>query len=63
MEGIREILSGRSSIVIAHRLSTIRECEQILVLEKGKIVEKGGYTELLRHDGLFKRFHEIHSRS
>ena len=40
-------------IVIAHRLSTIRNCDRILVLDKGRIVEDGSYDELIAHDGLF----------
>lgn len=40
-------------IVIAHRLSTIRQCDRIIVLEKGKIVEDGGYDELIARDGFF----------
>ena len=40
-------------IVIAHRLSTIRQCDRILVLDKGKIVEDGNFNELLAADGFF----------
>ena len=40
-------------IVIAHRLSTIRECDRILVLDRGKIVEDGNYEELVSQNGFF----------
>ena len=40
-------------IVIAHRLSTIRECDRILVLDKGKIIEDGNYEELVSQNGFF----------
>ena len=40
-------------IVIAHRLSTIRQCDRIIVLDKGKIVEDGSYDALLAQDGAF----------
>jgi ABC-type bacteriocin/lantibiotic exporter with double-glycine peptidase domain len=40
-------------IVIAHRLSTIRQCDRILVLEKGKIIEDGNYEELIKNNGFF----------
>jgi len=63
MEAISEVIRGRTSIVIAHRLSTIRECKEILVLEKGQVEEVGSYDALLEQAGLFRRFHEIHSRS
>jgi ABC-type multidrug transport system fused ATPase/permease subunit len=43
-------MEGRTSIVIAHRLSTIQDCDQILVLDKGKILEKGSHDFLLGKD-------------
>lgn len=50
-----ELKSGRTAFVIAHRLSTIRNVDQILVLNKGHIVEKGTYDELVAKDGLFTK--------
>ena len=41
-------------ILVAHRLSTIRDCDKILVMDKGRIVEQGSYEELMQRDGLFK---------
>ncbi|MCA1840623.1 MAG: ABC transporter ATP-binding protein/permease [Actinobacteria bacterium] len=52
-KALAEALSGRSSIVIAHRLSTIVKADQILVIEGGKIVEKGRHAELLGAGGLY----------
>jgi ATP-binding cassette subfamily B protein len=46
-------LNGRTSIVIAHRLSTILKADQILVVEDGKIAERGTHAELLSHNGLY----------
>ncbi|MCW2601102.1 MAG: Xenobiotic-transporting ATPase [Frankiales bacterium] len=46
-------LTGRTSIVIAHRLSTVRDADQILVIEDGRIVERGKHDDLLAADGLF----------
>ena len=46
-------LAGRTSIVIAHRLSTVREADQILVIEDGRVVERGKHDELLASGGLF----------
>ena len=50
---LQSALKGRTSIVIAHRLSTVREADQILVLEKGSIVERGKHDDLVAKGGLY----------
>jgi ATP-binding cassette subfamily B protein len=50
---LKTALAGRTSVVIAHRLSTIREADQILVVDKGEIKERGTHEELLERDGLY----------
>jgi ATP-binding cassette subfamily B protein len=49
------LLHGRTSIIIAHRLSTVRRADQILVVEHGRIVQRGTYDELLAQEGTFRR--------
>ncbi|MDJ0650273.1 MAG: ABC transporter ATP-binding protein [Xenococcaceae cyanobacterium MO_188.B19] len=56
---MRSILGTRTTLVIAHRLSTIREADQIVVLDKGKIVEVGSHEELLNHGGIYHRLHSL----
>jgi ABC-type transport system involved in Fe-S cluster assembly fused permease/ATPase subunit len=52
-ETLREVSSRRTSIVIAHRLSTVVDADQIVVLDQGRVAERGTHAQLLRKDGLY----------
>jgi ATP-binding cassette subfamily B protein len=55
---LKVALAGRTSLVIAHRLSTIREADQILVIDRGRIVERGRHEELLAAGGLYAELYQ-----
>lgn len=58
-DAINNMMKNRTSIVIAHRLSTIRHADEIIVLQKGKIVERGNHNELIAQNGFYKRLVEM----
>ncbi|MDZ4688092.1 MAG: ABC transporter ATP-binding protein [Planctomycetaceae bacterium] len=57
-QALRVLIRGRTSFVVAHRLSTIRQADLVLVLDHGRIVERGTHTELLRHRGVYAHLYE-----
>jgi subfamily B ATP-binding cassette protein MsbA len=58
-QAIDEVMEHRAVLVIAHRLSTVRRADQIVVLEGGRIVQRGTHDELVRSEGLYRRLHEL----
>lgn len=57
---INKYMEGKSMITIAHRLSTVADCDEIIVLERGSIIEKGTHEELLQKKG---RYYELYQLS
>ncbi len=61
-ESLAQLMEGRTTFVIAHRLSTIRQAHQILVVEKGEIVERGTHDSLLAKEGRYHKLYTYQSR-
>ncbi|RKX23890.1 MAG: ABC transporter ATP-binding protein [Candidatus Zixiibacteriota bacterium] len=60
---LKELMAGRTSLVIAHRLSTILDVDQILVIRRGEIVERGTHAELLLQNGYYSRLFHLQFRN
>jgi subfamily B ATP-binding cassette protein MsbA len=58
-DAINKMMENRTSIVIAHRLSTIRHADEIIVLQKGRIVERGTHDTLIAHNGFYRKLVEM----
>ena len=57
-KAIDTVIQGRTSIIIAHRLSTIRKADEIIVLEKGKIIEQGNHESLMKQNGTYYQLYK-----
>lgn len=62
-EALDKLMIGRTSFVIAHRLSTVQRADIILVMERGRIVERGTHEELLKLNGLYSKLHQVQFRT
>jgi ATP-binding cassette subfamily B protein len=61
-EALERVTEGRTTLAIAHRLSTIQDADQILVMHKGEIRERGTHDELLALDGLYRKLYDLQYR-
>jgi ATP-binding cassette, subfamily B, bacterial len=62
LDALDRLMVGRTTFLIAHRLSTVRKADVILVLDQGRLVERGTHAELLRRGGLYKQLHDLQTR-
>jgi ATP-binding cassette subfamily B protein len=62
LDSLDDLMEGRTSFIVAHRLSTVRHADQILVLDKGRVVERGTHEELLRAGNVYRQLHEAQNR-
>lgn len=56
IRAIESLTENKTVVIIAHRLKTVRNADQILVVDKGRIVQQGAHEELLREEGIYRRF-------
>jgi ATP-binding cassette subfamily B protein len=59
LEALERLMLGRTTLLVAHRLSTIRHADQIVVLDRGQLVEQGSHEALLRRAGLYRQLYEL----
>jgi ABC-type multidrug transport system fused ATPase/permease subunit len=62
LDALERLMAGRTTIMIAHRLSTVRSVDQILVMNEGRIVQRGSHDELIETDGLYRQLWEAQIR-
>ncbi len=60
-EALERLMQGRTSFIIAHRLSTIHNAERIIVIDKGKIIENGNHSQLIKEEGLYHKLYTLKS--
>ena len=63
LSAIQELTKDKTLISIAHRLSTVRNADQIIVIDQGRVVQQGKHNELLRKDGIYRKFLSLRTRA
>jgi ATP-binding cassette, subfamily B, multidrug efflux pump len=58
-KALKEVMDGRTTFIIAHRISSLKHADEILVLENGRIIERGTHETLVKNEGLYQRIYDI----
>ena len=58
-KAMRNLMQGKTAFIIAHRITSIQDCDRIIVLDKGNIIEEGTHEELIGHEGFYKKIYDI----
>ena len=58
-KSMRNLMHGKTAFIIAHRITSIQDCDRIIVLDKGNIIEEGTHEELIGHEGFYKKIYDI----
>jgi ATP-binding cassette subfamily B protein len=58
-KALRSIIKGKTTLIIAHRITSIQDCDRIIVLDKGSVVESGTHEELIKNNGFYKKIFDI----
>ena len=58
LHGLREFLKEKTCLIISHRISAVKEADEILVLDEGKIIERGNHEELVRRGGVYAELYQ-----
>jgi ATP-binding cassette subfamily B protein/subfamily B ATP-binding cassette protein MsbA len=58
-QALHEVMKGRTTFIIAHRISSLKHADEVLVLDRGKIVERGVHEQLVNQNGLYQRVYDI----